>query len=1036
MWQDADGGLHVFGIDGKNTLAVIHQQGFAQGDGNVLRLRWTQAETTTGTSTTVIVGLHAKIASYFLDPYPDYRPNELITMAGMLPSESFCICTQDLVSGIWSMDKVRRASTGDPHLVSHYVADVTLLDSNGTSVPNYPFSVSADTLVEIQIDSRSYLVGPGRSADAVTGPLGKATVSLAARGLTPATVTLTAEGVAGGATVDFAQPVNNYLAGKGGLPSQKGVLNRETMRDAEVTDAKGNKERLVPDWQKIQHDFDLDPQRVVDHCHSVYGMAAGEKALPKMMIDGYAEPQQVAGYVIQFWDRSRPAFQAFRTREEVLAYEEYRNSHPAYGGWWDDFTNWASDVWEGIKTGATKIAEIVVDTIVKIAVKIGEAIVSLGELIVETVVEAARAVEAVFQAIADAVLRAIDWLKSLFAFGDIWDTKVALEQAFQKHSAIFTATVKNVHKDVAKWLDSAEEEFEKVLDSLTEQYRDTRMGDFGNKVPPSSDATGRPVEASSLSNDPQAGWLCNKTFSSQNSAALAQATTRGLSPGDKELIDEFSGIMTTLVSPDLSDLFTRLGRLFNSLTGFYSVDTGSGADRSAFDTLVEMLRTLVEAGMKAIRALVEKVFTFAEKAAARIWDLIDEPLDIPLISTLYEWLHQQARPGEPPEQMTLGRLITLIAAFFGTVIYKLINGVDNPPFKGATVPDPPLPSWDSRCGRTQRTETNWDEHWTFVELQGAFGLFAAVIGGLGTGLSDWSLHARGNEKAMHTRLINVLEIIGSVCSLIFTYPPYMGDDDWEDHPLVKGAWATAVIKASFDAVGTGLGHLIPKLERSSLLKNAGGALEHVHKMLEGSALQLVFGCVTMGLSVEGIKKYPPPNDQLKSLTIASSVLTSTPDILQVARAVVTHVVPNTPTSDWTIKVVAVLDGLLIASGNACLWVPATMVYHDGKPKIGGTPDEATIGTAYQWTPTVSGAIGTRAFSTPRTFEFQNLPAWLSGDADTGRIHGTPPAGSTDATFTVTASDAYLPAQGATMQVTVPVKSKKSPTQPVPPRRRR
>jgi hypothetical protein len=114
---------------------------------------------------------------------------------------------------------------------------------------------------------------------------------------------LTAEGVSGGATIDFSQPVNNYLAGKGGQPSQKGVLNAETMRDAEVTDAKGEKQRLVPGWKRIQHDFDLDPQRVVDHCHSVYGMAAGEKSLPKMMIDGYAEPQQVAGHVIQFWDR-------------------------------------------------------------------------------------------------------------------------------------------------------------------------------------------------------------------------------------------------------------------------------------------------------------------------------------------------------------------------------------------------------------------------------------------------------------------------------------------------------------------------------------------------------------------------------------------------------------------------------------------------------------------------------------------------------------------------------------------------------------
>ncbi|MFH9015661.1 Ig domain-containing protein [Streptomyces sp. NPDC017943] len=96
-------------------------------------------------------------------------------------------------------------------------------------------------------------------------------------------------------------------------------------------------------------------------------------------------------------------------------------------------------------------------------------------------------------------------------------------------------------------------------------------------------------------------------------------------------------------------------------------------------------------------------------------------------------------------------------------------------------------------------------------------------------------------------------------------------------------------------------------------------------------------------------------------------------------------------------------------------------------------------SAIHWTPTVSGAIGTRAFSTPRTFAFQDLPDWLAGDKVTGRIFGTPPTGATDVTFTVTVSDAYLPSQGASMRVTVPVKAKdrglrKSRTKP-PPRRR-
>ena len=165
IWQDADNSLHVFGLDSRNTLQVIHQQAYVQ-DGDALRLRWTEARATSGAATTVSVGLHAKVAAYHLDPYPDYRPNELITMEGMLPSESFCICTQDLVNGEWAMDRVRLTSTEHPHLVSHYVADVTLVDGTGFAVPNQPVDVSA----ELSSRCRSTAVRTSWGPDAAPGP--------------------------------------------------------------------------------------------------------------------------------------------------------------------------------------------------------------------------------------------------------------------------------------------------------------------------------------------------------------------------------------------------------------------------------------------------------------------------------------------------------------------------------------------------------------------------------------------------------------------------------------------------------------------------------------------------------------------------------------------------------------------------------------------------------------------------------------------------------------------------------------------------
>ncbi|MEV6319397.1 Ig domain-containing protein [Streptomyces sp. NPDC051776] len=1004
LWQDADGKLHVFGLDKKdNTLLVLHQQEWeapptSQGYGCMPK--WTSAATKEGGTTTVTVGLHAKVVSYHIDPYPDYRPSELIKMEGMLPSESYCVCTQDVSTSRWATDRVRLPSTGQPHRVSHYVADAALLDTSGKAMGNYPVSVSADSLVEIQVDSLSYQVGPGKSVAVKTNPLGKLSIAMAARGLTPPVVHISAEGLESGTAIDFSTPVNDYLAGNKPLPSQKGLLSAETLKHAQTTDAMGKKAPLVKDWSKAP----LSEQGVVDHCHSLYGMAAGSYQLPRMRVDGSDEPQEVAGYVIQLWDPSRPSFQVFRTSEEVEEYRSYRESHPSYGGLWDDFVGWASDVWEGIKSGATKVAEVLVEAVVDIAVWIGDALVSLGEAVVRTIEDAAQAVEAVFQMIADAVVRAIDWLKSLFALDDIWDTKVALEEGMKTNLPLFQKTIKH-YKDVAHgWFEAQEDAVNNYFNQLQEQFGDARIGDFPNKVPPATTAAGTGYSQEELST-PQANWLLNKAVS----PTAAGAGWAGSLKQDDPVVGRLDELMTFLTgSTDVATLIGKFAELTQFVEQFFSLDTTPGADRSALSSLIEALRKLVHDALVAIDYLVQKFMQFAIDTVGDATRLLDEELDLGFVNTLYEWVWGQARPHETPKPMTVGGFAFLVQAFFLTTIHKLIRGVDNPPFKDhATFPALPLPPWHPEYQPQQGTDYDLNRKMVDIQVLGvAWALPACVL----TGVTDLAMPFKDDFKFLKPFFdaLNWLGVANGAVGLLVGAPPVGGNYEWK--PLGVIPWAAKLLQWICDFALAAAGGFIDCIgNRRCLLKNAGlkDKVEDVDHIIHGSVAHMVSGAIALIFNVVNTATSPPPRTPQLGLAWAGAFVSPGPDVLQIIRAIVKkYWAENEDVQLKSYIATSVVDAILALAGGL-FKIPACIELENLPSITHDTPTTGTIGQPYSWK--VKATAGTVPVNSGKTFAYEGLPAGFTGDTNTGEIASKlilPETKTFDVKVTV--ADGYLP----------------------------
>ncbi|MEU6085175.1 hypothetical protein [Streptomyces sp. NPDC047108] len=862
----------------------------------------------------VTVGLHADVVDYQLEPYPDYKAVELIKLSRSTPAEAYRLYSQDVTTSRWETDKVRLPQDPGkaPHIVSNYVADATLLSKQGKPMPGHHVSVSADSLVEVQINSISYQVGPGREVEVATNEMGKLVLSVPARGLNPPVVHLDADGLEAGTAIDFASKANSFLAGKGSLPSQRDRFTPDLLEHARCTpNAPGMAAEPLADWAALKK-RGLTPRVVVDHCANLYGQAAGDKQLKPVLFDGLDEPQPVFGYVIQLWDPGRPAYQAFRTQADLDAYKAYRDAHPTYTGWWEDFTSWANDVWEGIKTGATQVAEVIVTTVTEIAVWVGNVIVSLGEMVVEAIEQAVQAVEAVFQMVAKAVVRVIDWLKSLFAFKDIWNTKMALEDGVKSVLAPYaTSTFRYYAKTLDNWFKQQEAAVDKWLRELTAHYPNTRMGDLPNSIPPLPSPTGGTIDRQDL-DTPQGGWFLNKTVAS-GSEGQGILLTEQIRPMLEDVASEFKTFLEFLLgNEEFNQTLNSLGNLDELPTSFFSVDDTDPSSRSELSVLVAALRTMVHSALAAADAIIQKLLFLLQYAAQRMGALLNTPLDLGPVNTLYAWVQKKANPDREPEPMTVGGLGFLIAAFYATTGYKLIMGVDKAPFPDGKFPPIPPPPWHlNPAERASGNPTDLPPI-AAVSFQ-VTSIGKGVLEGITTPFTDyWGVMelTKGEIPSWAIACSLSVDVWGTLLAL----PPIVKDkpdkDDWPLHGLFALSSATLV----FDLLGVVVGKFVPITgNRSNLLKNLGAA----NKIIQGSAVQflmglasLVFGCV---IASRTVASGAPPGRAVAAWV--GAIMGRLPWIAQIARAIAQTFDFDPETRQIVYIVTSLFDGAVALGGG-------------------------------------------------------------------------------------------------------------------------
>jgi hypothetical protein len=707
---------------------------------------------------------------------------------------------QDLVTLQWWNEPVHLI---DAHLykVSRWQTRLTLLDSEGRSVPFYYLSLHAETTSTVEVGGETYVLDAQQRTpvQVQTDLRGQLVFSLPAEGLTAPAITISGEGLPASAEIRPDAAVQSYFAGTGKLPF-KSNFDGPTLQNATV-----NGRPLVPSnkWTPT-----LTPVGAVTAMQSL--IAAADPNLPK---------PKFAGFVFQTYESDRPGLQFFATSEELEVVRAQLQALPEFGGWWEDATDFANDVWEGVKSGAMAVAKAIVDTTgqaVDLVIKIGDQLFALAQLAIETLVDAFNGITALFNMLLNDIKDLIAWLRRVFSFEDFWNTHKAIDQALHRMTPLLSGYVGKVRSFVKDdFFEQLPEKINAAFAGLGDRFDNVVMGELNlNDGEPSFlTRTGQTLlylnEIADTIIDPAAMWLWDQLLGPWakvlNDAlpSIVLPSLDGLLQPAQRLITALEGVFGQLTSSIFDEFYTWM----TSATSRQGVNRGESFSSALFSEFLSVLKNISLAGVSVLETIFDALFDLLEATVQLVDKFLDCAISLPIIDTIWQWFQCQAGVSSTDQSsLTVGGLFSLIVAVPVTVLYKFIYGEEAQPFPGGV-----LPSADTKI---EGADNNAGDACVLA------GMTAAILNGIlqfgCDGLGFATALFKGVEQVPAVRKVEVLLGVSSI-ALAFTSSAL----SWPSKSAIPGSepdWNTSGGTATF--VNWYVGLVQPALDMEFLAMSA------------------------------------------------------------------------------------------------------------------------------------------------------------------------------------------------------------------------
>ncbi len=287
--------------------------------------------------------------------------------------------------------------------------------------------------------------------------------------------------------------------------------------------------------------------------------------------------------------------------------------------------------------------------------------------IVQTVEHAVDAIAGLVQKVGGELSELVTFLKELFAWGDVLNT----HQMIYTYVTNLKPFIIEVLQDAAKGAIDVTQEFKDKIDGQIEQWRDTLMKAGGQGVLRDS-GTAPPANL-------KGGYVADMTRSGMRNAAGNPSRAAAPSTASQGELEQLGAELGTEWLAAIGDTWADLpGQIINSPIG--SVRNLQTLLLDGVEVLLDTLKALADAFADCVGDLIAILERRLAALVSLIFKVIDEPIEIPLVSAFYEHVIMRGNG----QKLSALSLASLLAAMSGTFAYKLTHG-NKAPFSAEDV---------------------------------------------------------------------------------------------------------------------------------------------------------------------------------------------------------------------------------------------------------------------------------------------------------------------------------------------------------------
>lgn len=684
-WQDDQSRLHLYGRGADAGVFVLHQlSSLSGGDGGPARPVWETHATTAGATVGTTRPLFADAGRFQVDAFPDEYPSQHVMHMQAAAGERCSIYTQDVRTTYWCRERVRLevAPTVKPYSVPRYQSTLRVTDGYGVAVPGASVTITSAAPMDFEHDRRFYRTGPVSAVTLTADLTGRVIIRTSATSLSAQTFTVGLTGTRAGIEVQQGSEVHGFLSGTGVLPNHGTGFTADVVRDARTSTG----DPLFPHIAGPGSTADWPPtaEQVVDMCADIMAIGTAASGARAAAARGVRR-QEVTGFALQTHDMSQPAYRVVVGGESLAPLV----GATAPADVVDDAIDWLGDVFEGIRSGLTTVAQVGVDLlqdVLTIDVVNPDGSLSTLSVLLDDLDNLADGVEAVFSAVGAAIEEAVDWLSWAFDFSDVIDTARALGSCIGSIPTLVNPVFEEYRHIIDGWFLSKEQLVRDMFETLKATVGDVNAANL--QVPrqlpagaATSGGTTTATAASALVDNPHVNWLYEKVQSPGMDGGFTSHA-----PSSDVITKCLTLISESPAFDDLDVVWDDISQLWQDLI---HPDDPKASQSQALVTLLDLVEHAVLAALELLDSVADAVLLVLEGVFDTLAELYDTPLtDSDLLNSLWDWILEAGGVDPDTFPLTAGNLGMLAIAYPATLIFKAVRG--EAPFPGGVMPQPPV----------------------------------------------------------------------------------------------------------------------------------------------------------------------------------------------------------------------------------------------------------------------------------------------------------------------------------------------------------